>query len=909
MRRFFDFSTIRCTGSKNWVEWKLPITLHSGSGTSHSEPRSNHFELVSESICDDKPSSILLNAIVCLFVIISLIVLNLTHGSNAYASKSSKRCSEWGAQDGKDCNGDPMYDYPITRGKIMAVGNDPFNMQYRIYMSACYAPWYFASDNCLYDFPGGDSHTFAGGKNIPTYNSKDKLDCSQYINGWSSGCVYRVNINGDKPAHYYGTSYGTDVNATAFICGFVVPSGFAGVFSSGDLRPVGCVPEPLLPGPPTFNRVIIGSSSPVVVQPKGDMTSWFSGIGSTFDSPAVQLIRDTDNQVITLEYDFGKGQSSQTCRSFQGEAVYYCPSINLSHPDQICAYKAGNLNGVPQQEDIPDQADVLGCIDRPGVEQGSNAVFMSGYRTFIANDGSMYQSIVPLVVSGAKKGETIGKDGTDDIMIASNYSLYKASNLSTFAECNLLENIKLGSDNNRSDNGKAKGCTLNSGVNVSVADYGIDLSVYGADPGITASYHPLNVGTQAIREYVLFKTIDANSNMCVKSANYQAKPPKPKVNYLAQYIKDSATMHQYNIKLSAIIPNISNLSPQYAIIVPPPPSSDPSVAPKLSNCSQYRIASYTESGAVAYISSTSSNGSVTNRDNKYCNCAGSGQSPDEYLCPQNDNYIPVANDSCCSCQVCNGGDPVLTQLVCPGVYSGPSSTVMRDQICFYSTNLNWDFITGKKNKASDDSVSSALTPSLICSPMPKTCAATDDIFNGITGYNPGNSPNGRITSNYPVPNLGNAAWPAGTVIDNDENNPTNGTCANNFTYGYNYTFDESKIDIKKYAADHNIDEDTVKKNLASAKNDFDNAMTQNGNYLTKSNIASSTNLQAFKESIACPKLQPQAKCIGGVYKLVPVLDTTSGSKMEISCIPATDKNSRGATQYTACDPSAQQPSP
>lgn len=807
-----------------------------------------------------------------IFVILLISFLTLIQ-DKAEASKSSKRCSEWGAQDGKDCNGDPMYDYPITRGKIVAVGNDPFNMKYKVYMSACYAPWIFASDNCLYDFPGGDSHTFDGGKAIPTYSSKDKLACNTSVNSWSSVCVYRVNVNGDKPSNFYGKAY-SNVNANAFICGFAVPSGFTGIFSSGDLRPVGCVPEPLLPGPPVLNKIILGSTVPYVVQPKGDIVSWFQSLGSTFSKPAIQLMRDTDNQSLTLNYDFNLTPTGQKCAYFPGEATFYCPWVNLGQPDQVCAYKANNYLGVPIQSDPPDSLNLLGCIDRPGIEQSSEFIFTSAYRTFIAKDSSMYQGIVPLVIYGATKGQTIGKDsnGTDDIVIGTNYTLNKVGSVSVAAECNLLEVISPGSDNNKSNNGKAKACQLNNGVKVQIADYTIDQDLYNNNP----SYISYITGQPySIREYLTFKgTIQYASG-------YQN---------IAQYIRDAAAMDRYGLKLASIIPSttsLSSLTPKYVIVEPPQPPSDPSQPPILANCTKYRLASASEQGATAYLDSTSVNKDTTNRDNQYCNCTTESRPSDSYLCPLNTNW----NGQGCSCQVCSSVDPSITQLVCPGVYNGPLATGNRDYICFYSTNFNWDFITGKRNTGTG-----ALAPSLVCNSLPTTCAATDEILKNLPNYNPGTKPDGtQITANYPIPNIGNAAWPASNsvlgVTESDKQNFANGICDNNFTYSYAYSFDNN-FDVQDYAQKNGIDPEKAKESFKKAKTQFTNAKTQNNGYIKITDVTNNNELQQFKDAITCSKDQPQARCIGGVYKLTP--DSAV-------CLNIT--GDQGKNQYTDCDKS------
>ncbi len=809
------------------------------------------------------------------------VILNFTSYSIAFAGKSDKRCSEWGASNGKDCNGDLMYDWPMTRGKIMAVGNDPFNMKYKVYTSACYVSWVFASDGCLYDFPGGDSHTFEGGKSIVNYSAKGNLTCDTGLNSWSSVCIYRVNTNGDKPPGFNANNYG-NVNTNAFICAFAVPAGFVGNFASGNWNNIGCVPEPLLPGPPTFNKIVLGSSYPYVIQPQGDLTKWFNSINSTFDNPGIQLKRDTDDQSLNLNYNFDNAANAQDCKRFPGEVTYYCPYINPSHPNEICVYKSYNISNSSGNQ-TPDSTNTIGCVPRPGVEQASSKIFVSDYSTFIAKDGSLYQGIIPIEISGATKGMSIGKDsnGQDDIMIGENYVLYKVGATNVLADCSLLSTyqIKQGKQIESS-----KICQLNSNVILKIAEYDITLSMYNNNN----SYLPYNDDSRSIREYILFKTTDTPSTStpspnttCTKCGQFSGTP-----NYIASYMIDKSSLKKYQIKLSAIIPEgTNNITQKYAKVNQPAQTNPPI----LSNCSLYEDAMNNEPGATAYIPASSS------RDNKYCLCdQNSSVSTDKYMCPKNDNYKPGINDSCCFCQVCYNTSTDITKLVCPGVYDGRANSATRDNICLYSNDQNWDFITGKSSIGNNK-----VNLSLICSPIPDKCLATDAILNTIDSYDAGNLKNGggKITKNYAIPNLGNASWPEGNVDEKKD-----GICANNFTYKYQYSFHKTKIKTEDYIGKNGMTtEGDVEAKLKTAQNDFDNAI-KTKEYIAKSDLPDSSPLAIFKDAIFCPKNGPKGKCIGGVYKIVPSKNLQGVEEIQ-ECIEVDSKtDKRGADQYTGCDP-------
>lgn len=207
------------------------------------------------------------------------------------------------------------------------------------------------------------------------------------------GCLEKV-MPGDKFKFFDNKNN----SSVAIICGYVFPTETCepSLFWPVTNAFLGCVDEPLKPGPRPYNDVLIDEVLPYVDETKD--LNYYLQLGSTFDQPVIQI--NFGPAVIRLRYKFS-GDSKiidnlPICASLGGS---YCAIVPENSPDKICACYQGNC----------EKGIFLGCAPRPNLEQSGLKVHVES-TTESDSFGNVFPAAKVQIAYQTADGDTIYVD-------------------------------------------------------------------------------------------------------------------------------------------------------------------------------------------------------------------------------------------------------------------------------------------------------------------------------------------------------------------------------------------------------------------------------------------------------------------------------------------------------------------
>lgn len=587
---------------------------------------------------------------------------------------------------------------------------------------------------------------------------------------------------------------------------------------------IGCIPYPMVDGPPPFSNGFIPSSYFVV--PKVGLISQLYP-DTKFQEPIAVLNLVVGSDILdtmTLDIKLESGQN-QVCQQYKGSGPQYCASIDQSTPDKI---------------DIMKGSMPLGSYPRPAIEQKKNNLsFFPCYHTYFDFKNNAYQAIFPFSIN-ANIGDKIGKTSEGkDLYLGLNY-LPSTSPTAVGdireTKCDLC--INAAKQNSWDGNIYSSGyvgfddtnvteCNLDSNFIINkiriLANNSDELTYpfYNPnDPNIpnnpndpnkcqpTTTPAPLRVDMFDIDE-------QQKNNSCNNGSNA--------LDY--SYNSTSGYLDKYFVSIKAVIPKLKDDGEADYYTAIQTPQTQP-------NCNVYQ---QDPDGMVFIIP-------AGQRDRSKCKADPSQQNALFTLCKD------VGND-----QIYDG--------ICPGFYKGTTQEqAFPDKLCMMSS-MYWDFFSGRYDSKNYSSLNNNnnVVPRMSCTHMPY-CASL-----------------GKET----IPNIGYAIWDVTAKL----NEQTNGSCEFHYdeqnqpqgTYTYRY-------EIDSYSFSDSVDEATkqgFQKDLDDIKNNNSNAL-----YISEEMMSQKTDLKKFydeqlqqgKNIFSCKRILPQATCIGGIYGN---LDT------ETSCVDRT----------------------
>ena len=277
---------------------------------------------------------------------------------------------------------------------------DPFNASYKVRRSYC---WFrdciFHSCGCL---KWGDNYSAdfdASDIKSPNDAAGAKILRSSLGLWGAHVCLKRF-----APGQDY-LQQGKNTSNKNSICGYVVlPLPLWGTSAAQACQSplfnwnyalIGCVEEPLKPGPPTFNTVIPHSITPYVdpkiklhdyTDDKGKIINGYISMGSKFDQPLIQISNgSTKGGTLLLRYKFPGDTYMYDQIPAKGffesdpNKLVYESIVLKDSPDKVCI-----CLGEDCREGI-----TIGCVDRP-TPKDSNLKIVADLASGHANNPAVY---------------------------------------------------------------------------------------------------------------------------------------------------------------------------------------------------------------------------------------------------------------------------------------------------------------------------------------------------------------------------------------------------------------------------------------------------------------------------------------------------------------------------------------
>lgn len=225
------------------------------------------------------------------------------------------------------------------------------------------------------------------------------------------GCLEKV-VPGDK----FKFDNSVNNSGVAKICGYVFPTETCepSLFWPIDVAFVGCVDEPLKPGPLPYNDVLVDEVLPYVDETKD--INYYLKLGSTFDQPVIQV--NIGASVLNLRYRFPGDDRNIDAATPCISSLYgnFCATVSENNPDKVCACYKGNC----------EKGIFLGCAPRPNLEQSGLKVHVEA-----TTDTDLFGNVFPAakvrIAYQAVDGDTIYVDnqGADAYKAKDKYFLIK----------------------------------------------------------------------------------------------------------------------------------------------------------------------------------------------------------------------------------------------------------------------------------------------------------------------------------------------------------------------------------------------------------------------------------------------------------------------------------------------------
>ncbi len=457
------------------------------------------------------------------------------------------------------------------------------------------------------------------------------------------------------------------------VCAFDVTAG--GRSMRGDISQwtsIGCIPYPMVDGPPPFSNGFVPASYFVV--PKVGLVSQLYP-DTKFQEPigVLNLVVGSDIlDTMTLDIKLESGQN-QICQQYKGSGPQYCASVDDTTPDKINIMK-GNMP--------------LGSYPRPAIEQKKgNLSFFPCYHTYVDFKNNAYQAIFPFSIN-ANMGDKIGKtsDGKD-LYLGLNYlPSTSPSKIGDIREtkCDLCINAAKQSswDDNIYSNGyigfdgsNVTECTLDSNLVINkitvLGNNRMEITYPFDSGGCKDSQIPAPLRVD------MFDTDEqAQSNSC------NQKSPDL-LDY--SYVSPTGFLENYLVGIKAVIPKLKDDGEaDYYTAVQAPPN------PK-KHCNTYLE---DPDGMVFIIP-------AGQRDTTSC---------------KDDPSKPNASFALCS----GVGPNKIYDAICPGLYQGTTQDqAFPDKICMMSSE-DWDFFSGRYDSKNFSSLNgnNIVVPRMSCTHMP-----------------------------------------------------------------------------------------------------------------------------------------------------------------------------------------------
>lgn len=432
---------------------------------------------------------------------------------------------------------------------------------------------------------------------------------------------------------------------------------------------IGCVPYPLLPGPPPFTKGLVPYISFFV--PKILDYSVFDR-DTSFHKPLSVINKVRGSKTLsnsTIKID--KLYLGQNEKCDEENMKGFCATIVQGKPDQVLVTQNGNE---------------IGSYARPAIEQKpAKLSFFPCYHTYNDQYKNAYQAIYPFSMN-ANVGDIIGKtQNNNPIYLGQNYlpSLDpKTVGDILQTECDLCINAAMQNQNDWPNNIYSNGyklnastqikeCILNSNIfiqKMSLLDQvGGEITYLAANPckdKPTNNPAPLRVN--------MFNTDEQQNQTC------NGQP----VIFNYSYESDTGNLGNYLVKIKPVIPAFDKDNEAKFFRL--------SLLSKNGNCSTYQ---------------EDLNGSV------FITPAGKRN---------RDKCVKDPNDNVNFFSMCGQQTSDALKSVCPGTYDGPDpNNTLPDKICMMSAD-NWDFISGRyidgitKNLNGD----SKIVPKMACTFLP-----------------------------------------------------------------------------------------------------------------------------------------------------------------------------------------------
>lgn len=363
--------------------------------------------------------------------------------------KSEQICAALGAKSGDGTGKGPLYlgncytaygvgTAKVGGGFITTTTNNPFTVQYKVttghkYISTC--GFFENRCDCYHHMPCEGSHTFSQTDALRTFSAaRNNMVCTRPRRHWKVderatvfSLTKKMLTDGTPLPSGFDKGQSWPNSVQQYVCGYIHVDSIYAV--------VGCVPQPPMPAPPTFNAVIVPISSVIIEQPPSppftynSWTSYFRRINSTFEKPTVVLKNGSEANAptITLTYDGKKrGYDPSACGSFPSpNDVPFCPVILHGDPGEVCVYRHQYYDDLQKQVPDPEEAggyidaatenekNKLGCIPRPGLKQNSDLLLVGTVDTkWDAGQNIFYQVFIPYTIPGvySNAGTHIGED-------------------------------------------------------------------------------------------------------------------------------------------------------------------------------------------------------------------------------------------------------------------------------------------------------------------------------------------------------------------------------------------------------------------------------------------------------------------------------------------------------------------
>jgi hypothetical protein len=159
---------------------------------------------------------------------------------------------------------------------------------------------------------------------------------------------------------------------------------------------IGCVEEPLYPGPPTYNHVMAAGIAPFT-DPDIELEQYISKYNSTFSQPVIKLLNGkpaAENELL-LRYKFPGDTtvidslpSSGSFKSDKQKKIYRAV-VDPNNPGQICACEGAGC----------DNKVYIGCVSRP-TPRDSNLKIVAEYTTGQGNAPAVRPAFVQTTTNG-----------------------------------------------------------------------------------------------------------------------------------------------------------------------------------------------------------------------------------------------------------------------------------------------------------------------------------------------------------------------------------------------------------------------------------------------------------------------------------------------------------------------------